>query len=189
MATQTSLDTVQEFYIVYMTTVADPAGLIFWADYLDSTDDLTDPIRDFGNASAHADIYKELDNEALINSLYQQLFNRDADAEGLAFYLERLDNGEATRASIPKQIIDGAVDTDATILVNKVSAAHCLTDYMLQGREYYYDTDTPFLDNSLDAIGLQPVQCDDIDYPDYKIYTEDEVIVSGVLYVTEDGVL
>lgn len=182
LITEDSLDSVQEFYIAYISAPADPGGLIFWATKLDETDDLSAQIREFGTSSFYVNQYGQLENDVLINRLYQQLFNREADPDGLAFYTDRLETGEATLASIAKQIIDGAAQgsIDATILDNKVSVAHCVT-------EYFYTTNSPYeysghWDTLLDSIGQDPVECDDVAYDPPPIYNIEiqQTEISGV---------
>ncbi len=170
MATQASLDTAQEFYIAYIGIPADVAGLDYWGLFFEYTDDLTTPISDFGNYVGYVIEYGELDNDTLINSLYQQLFNRDADPGGLAFYVGRLESGEATLASIPKQILDGAIGSDAAILANKVSTAHCITDNYLDSYTFNEEWEV-----FLDTVGLDPVICEELPY-----YADDTPLVVTV---------
>ena len=140
MATQASLDLAQQMYIAYYGRPADPAGQEFWAEQFDASDDLTQALSAFGTSQEFTDNFGTLDNEALINNLFTQLFNRVADAEGLAFYTDRLDSGEATLASIAKQIADGAQNDDATILANKTTVANTYTAAVTeQGSTYEAD--------------------------------------------------
>lgn len=55
------------------------------------------------------------------------MFNRDADAEGLAFYTDLLDSGAASLASIALDIANGATGDDVTILNNKIEVANHFT--------------------------------------------------------------
>ena len=140
MATQASLDLAQQMYIAYYGRPADPAGQEFWAEQFDASDDLTQALAAFGTSQEFTDNFGTLDNEALVNNLFTQLFNRTADAEGLAFYTDRLESGEATLASIAKQIADGAQNDDATILANKTTVANTYTTAVTdQGATYEAD--------------------------------------------------
>ncbi len=172
---QESRDSVQEFYIAYFGRPADPGGLDFWAQKLDNSDDLSALLSEFGVASEFVYQYGELENEAVIKSLYQELFNRDADSGGLAFYLGRLESGEATLSSIAKQIIDGANEggNDATVLDNKVSVANCITEYIEISNISYSATDN--WGGKLDSVGLEVVQCEDVDYT-----TINEISIAGI---------
>ncbi|MBN1932751.1 MAG: DUF4214 domain-containing protein [Desulfobacterales bacterium] len=127
MATTESLNMVQEFYVGYYGRPADPAGLEFWAEKFDQSDDLNDALSAFGTSDEFTANFGSLTNEELVNNLYQQMFGRDAETEGLAFYTGLLDSGDATLASIAKQIADGAQGDDATALANKIKVAQTYT--------------------------------------------------------------
>lgn len=150
MATAASMNSTQQMYVAYYGRPADIGGLIFWVNRFDETNDLTETLSAFGNSTEFLDNYGHLDNEALIHSLYQQMFNRNADSEGLAFYLDRLETGAASLATIAKQVIDGIShdSTDALIFDGKTQMAHCLTERLEQGE---------IIENAeeiLDATGL-----------------------------------
>lgn len=157
MATQKSIDLVQEFYVTYFTRAADPEGLEFWANKLSETDDLTKILFEFGNASEFVDIYSQMTSDELINDLYQQMFNRDADAGGLAFYTDRLETGVATLGDIAKQIIDGIKEgsNDSLVFNNKTIQANCLTAEIEQGGVDNYIKH----DAILDAVGIEEPVC------------------------------
>src|SRR5690554_6060691 len=127
MATQETLNQVQQLYVAYYGRPADAAGLAFWADELEANGgDVSVIINDFGNSAEFEARFGDLSNEELVNNLYQQLFGRDADAEGLAFYTGHLESGDLTLAQIASEIAGGAQDNedgdnDLTTLNNKVA--------------------------------------------------------------------
>ena len=99
---------VQEMYVAYYGRPGDPGGVEFWEEQLEDQDgNLAAIIDAFGTSEEFDERFGTLDDEDLINNLYQQLFGRDADPEGLAFYLEELQSGRATLASIALNISDG----------------------------------------------------------------------------------
>ena len=49
--TQLSQNMVQEFYIGYYGRPADPAGLLYWEDRFDMSDDLNDVLNQFGTST------------------------------------------------------------------------------------------------------------------------------------------
>lgn len=169
--TKNSLDAVQEMFIAYVLDGADPFSAYEWAFELDRSDDLDLMIYALGHSDPFVNEYAGLANDALINKLYQQLFNRDADPDGLSFYLGRIESGEATLMSIGKQIIDG-VDggDDAIVLANKVAVANCITEWM---QTEYISGDR---DSYLDEAGIDPAACEDDYYG--------TVILVGI---TDDG--
>lgn len=173
MATQAVIDSVMRLYVAYYGRPADIEGLIFWLNRFDETNDFTETLSAFGNSTEFLDKYGHLDNEALIHSLYQQMFNRNADSEGLAFYLDKLETGAASLATIAKQVIDGIShdSTDALIFDNKFTMALCLTEQLEMGH---------IIENAeeiLDATGLN------IDlYPCYtdSNFSPEEIILTGI---------
>ncbi len=118
-----SKEIMQEMYVAYYGRPAEPAGLQYWADRLSADSNLDDILAAFGTSAEYNDNYGQLTNAELIKGLYQQMFNRDPDPSGLEFYTNRLESGEASLASIAKQIADGALNSDAETLDNKVALA------------------------------------------------------------------
>ena len=128
MATTESMNLAQQLYVGYYGRPADPDGQEFWADYFDGTDDLTEALNAFGTSEEYTENFGSMTNEELVNNLYQQMFGRDAGTEGLEFYTGRLESGEATLASIAKQIADGATGDDLTVLNNRITVANTYTE-------------------------------------------------------------
>ena len=150
--TQLSQNMVQEFYIGYYGRPADPAGLLYWEDRFDMSDDLNDVLNQFGTSTEFTTNFGFMSNEELVNNLFLQLFGRVADAAGLAFYTGRLDSGAATLASIAKQIIDGASGNDATVLANKVIVSQTYTDAVTTMGATYEADDIADAQAILDAV-------------------------------------
>ena len=121
---QPSLDLAQQMFVAYYGRPGDPDGWSYWADIFDNSSDLEVALDSFGNSDEFHDNFGNLSNQQLVNSLYRQMFNHDADPDGLNFYVERLARGEATLASIAKQIADGAANEDWTTLDNKILIAN-----------------------------------------------------------------
>ena len=128
MAAQSSIDLAQQMFVAYYGRPADPAGLAYWANIFDSTNDLTQVLGAFGNSEEFTNNFASLSNSELITNLYQQLYGRDPEAGGLDFYTDRLTSGEATLASIAKQIADGSQNADLTTLNNRIFVANTFTD-------------------------------------------------------------
>jgi len=140
MAIADQISTVQEFYISYYGRPGDPAGVQYWAERFDLSDNLDDVLAAFGASDEYTNNFGSLSNTELVENLYQQTFGRAADAEGLAFYVDLLDTEEATLGSIAKQIVDGATGDDVTILANKVTVAQTYTD-AVTSLDSTYDAD------------------------------------------------
>ncbi|WP_417420259.1 DUF4214 domain-containing protein [Halomonas sp.] len=129
MATQENLDLAQTLYVAYYGRPADKAGLEFWADEIEASGAAA-VVSVFGNSEEYVARFGDHSSEELVNSIYQQAFNRDADEGGLAFYTEKLESGELDLASIALTIVENAANDDAqdaTVLENKVAAANAFT--------------------------------------------------------------
>ncbi|MGP9634206.1 DUF4214 domain-containing protein [Halomonas sp. AOP43-A1-21] len=129
MATQENLDLAQTLYVAYYGRPADKAGLEFWADEIEASGAAA-VVSVFGNSDEYVARFGDLSSEELINSIYQQAFNRDADEGGMTFYAEKLESGELDLATIALTIVENASNDDAqdaTILTNKVDAANAFT--------------------------------------------------------------
>jgi hypothetical protein len=122
-------DTVQKIYIGYYQRPADPAGLIYWAnDFLKY--DLMDLIKPFASAPESRSLYGTIDNnniESVINQIYNSLFGRDAEPDGLKYWADEFRAGVHTPATIMLNILFGARDADLQSINNKVIAANLFT--------------------------------------------------------------
>lgn len=136
-ASQASIDLAQQMFVVYYGRPADPGGLSYWSGVFDSTNDLTQALNAFGNSTEFTNSFGSLSNAELITNLYQQMYGRDPDSGGLAFYADRLTSGEATLATIGKQIADGSQGSDLSTISNRISVANTFTaEVELNGATY-----------------------------------------------------
>ena len=141
MATQASIDLAQQMYVAYYGRPADQEGLDFWAEAFDASTDLDAALTEFGTSAEFTASSGSLTNTQLVTNLFQQLFSRAPDAEGLAFYVDRLDTEFSTLAEIAKQIADGASGTDITALANKVTVANTFTAAVTASGAAYTEAD------------------------------------------------
>ncbi len=155
MASQTSLDLTQLMYVAYYGRPADPGGQTFWADSFDASADLTAQLAEFGASQEFVDGFGSLSNSDLINGLYQQLFNRDAEQAGLDFYVGLLDSGAASLASIAKDIAVGASGSDKTTVDNKVAVANYFTQQVDSSSYNYSAEDIPAAQQLLTRVSEQ----------------------------------
>lgn len=140
LVTQESFDLAQQMYVAYYGRAGDPGGVNYWAEEFTKSNNLDTVLAEFGNSDEFSSSFGFLQQEQLINGLFQQMFNRDSDPDGLAFYVDRLDTGKATLASIAKQIADGAVDSDLESLNNKIGVANSFTT-RVEEEGFIYDGD------------------------------------------------
>ena len=135
---QSSVNLAQQMYVAYYGRAGDPEGVNFWASQFDESSDLDAVLSNFGNSEEYSDNFGSLSHEELVSGLFQQMFNRSPDPGGLEFYVGRLESGEATLASIAKQIADGTQGGDDELsLDNKIAVANTFTNRIeSEGIEY-----------------------------------------------------
>ena len=132
----------QTMYVTYYGRPGDAGGLDFWAGKLEEADgDLMEIIDSFGNSMEFTERFGDLDNEELVNNIFLQLLGRDADSEGLNFYLNGLRVGRYTLASIALNVANGTkrnpLGRDNKNIANKLRAANAFTEtYAEAGADY-----------------------------------------------------
>jgi hypothetical protein len=117
-------DTLIKAYIAHFGRPADPEGLTYWVNTF-KTSGLTmvDLLANFGNSTEYKSLYGSASTEVRINSIYQYLFNRNAEPDGLKFWGDALNNGTLTINNIAYSILNGAQGQDAAVISAKVSAS------------------------------------------------------------------
>jgi len=127
MAKQASLDFVQSLYVAYYGRPADSAGQAYWAERADAEGQ--GAILDaFGNSEEFTQEYGDLGNAELVDSLYQQLFGRSADAQGQSYYADVLASGDKSLSEIAVTIMNAAQGPDADAIAAKTEVAQYYTD-------------------------------------------------------------
>lgn len=115
---------VSAAYIAYYGRPADTGGLAYWAGQLATQGGNLGAIIDaFGNSAEYRQRFGSLSNRELIRNLYQQLYGRDPDLAGWAFYEMWLDTGVQSLASIAISIMDGTEGSDVATLDNRKTVA------------------------------------------------------------------
>ncbi len=132
MAYTDYLDTVQKIFIGYYQRPVDPGGLVYWAQRLDaSAGNLQEIIEAFANSAESQALYGAITStniSTVVNSIYQALFGRDAEAGGLNYYVNGFNTGKFTAATIMLNILNGAQGEDLLTVNNKVTAANRFTE-------------------------------------------------------------
>jgi hypothetical protein len=148
------VDTVQKVYIGYYQRPADPAGLLYWADRLETTNgNLNEIIEAYANSAESHELYGTIDGGSIshvVDSIYMALFNRHAEAGGLSYYVNGFNSGQFTAATIMLNVLNGAQNQDLLSVNNKVAATNLFTrtiDPELDG----YDFQVTYAGNA-DAI-------------------------------------
>ena len=169
MATQASLDQIQNLYIAFYGRPADAAGQEYWADELEAANgDLSAIINAFASSEEYQRNYGDLEAADLVNALYQQILGRDAEQAGLDFYVEELAEGNITEGEIALAILNGAQGEDAAVLESRKDVADAFTASVAANEKEYgedqeaaakamlagVDADTEVADVDIDGIVL-----------------------------------
>ena len=89
MANATSNE-LQELYVAYFGRAADPAGLDYWVAAGTSQAEFASHM----HAQAEfQDAYGSSSTENQVNQIYKNLFDREADAAGLSYWTNQINNG------------------------------------------------------------------------------------------------
>ncbi|MCD2515300.1 DUF4214 domain-containing protein [Massilia sp. G4R7] len=125
-------EAIQKLYVAYFNRPADYEGLAHWERVLTNNNGNINFVSSF---FAQSNEYKDQNVGKsyfqIVNQIYQNLFNRDADVGGLEFWADKLRTGTFTVDQIVKVIADTAsdagIDKDKTTYANKVKAATAFT--------------------------------------------------------------
>ena len=152
-------DLIEALYVSYFGRAGDPAGMKFWLAALDSGYSASAAGALF---SAHIEAqnqYPLLANpssvsqaqiNSFINSIYQDLFNRDADPGSLDFwqkYLEASLNDSHSVGTFILAVVNAAQSStagqDQITMTNKVAAAKFLTESFANASINFNETSSP----------------------------------------------
>lgn len=122
-------------YIAYYGRPPDPSGMRYWAQRLDQqSGDLESIMAAFGNSEEYQTRFAHLSSESLVRNLYKQLYDRQPDDTGLAYYVSQLDGGSMELQSIALDILFGTSGDDVAVLeLKKRIARHVLFEIESRG--------------------------------------------------------
>jgi hypothetical protein len=118
--------TIQGVYVALFGRPADPAGLAYFNGITNNGANLAS-IASLAGTAEYQTRFTGQSNTQIVNSIYQSLFGRDAEAAGLNFFVDALNKGTLNINNIAIAILDGAKDADKTISANKIAAADLYT--------------------------------------------------------------
>lgn len=102
-----SLDTLTQLYVATFNRSPDAAGILYWLH--DSSLSLEEVATSFFDQPETQLLYPpNTNNASFINEVYQNLFNRSPDAEGLSYWEKELDSGNVPKSSFILAAINGA---------------------------------------------------------------------------------
>ena len=139
-------DEIQKLYISYFNRPADPGGLAYWINLGNQNGENTAAIANAFSASPeYKKTFAEENSTAIVNQIYQNLFGRAAEADGLQYWSSRLDNGTFNLGNIVIAIFNGAQNGDSVAVTNKTLAATQFTAHLTTAEQIAaYTTDRAF---------------------------------------------
>jgi len=149
---------IVKIYTGYYDRAADSTGLAYWVE---NGADMTE--EQIAQSFAEQDETKaaypdELTTPAFVNTIYNNVFNRDADADGLDFWVKALEAGDVTKPEMILAVMNGAQGDDKVILDNKVEVSTYFAD---KGQDGY--------DDAVEAL-------DDVDETDASVIAAKDAI-------------
>lgn len=109
---------VAEIYIATFDRAPDTYGLIYWTEKSGLTiEEIAESF--FGQPETKAKYPDAMDNTQFVKTIYNNVFDRDADPAGLAYWVDELNSGSIDRADMIIAIVNGAFGTDQIILDHK----------------------------------------------------------------------
>lgn len=127
---------VQKLYVAYFNRPADTGGMDYWTDLLDTNPDaLADVSRSFAASAEYRDVFAGMDNRAIVNEVYQNLFGRTAEDSGLNYWADLLDRKVITIDDVVLDIAEGAKGSDNIAFNGKIAGALLFTDRLDEPHE------------------------------------------------------
>ena len=111
---------VEKLYLAYYERPADKEGFAYWTQKLKSGQTLEKITKEFMNSEEAEQLYKNTTLKEKIEMIYQTLFDREPDENGLEFYLNKTKSGKYTDADVVLRIAEGAKGDDKKLLEKKL---------------------------------------------------------------------
>lgn len=110
--------------MAYFGRPADAAGLLTFGK-----DSVTEAsvIASFSASAESQQFFGSMDTFQQINTIYKNLFNREAEPAGLTHWAGKINSGEVTLASAAMEILKNAQNSDKTAVANKLAASAAFT--------------------------------------------------------------
>ena len=114
-------DQLAQLYLAYFGRPMDWSGIDFYAGH--GSLDLFALAPSFSTSPESAQLYGTTFGAAQVNAIYQNLFNRDAEAAGVTFWTNAVNSGKLDAASAALSIMLGAQNDDKVTVANKLQVA------------------------------------------------------------------
>ena len=127
----TTAEIVEKFYVEYFSRPADYAGLQYWTNILATNPNGADAIsRDFAGSAEYQQTYANMDNTAIVQAIYHNLFGRAGEDAGVAYWVNLLNTHQMTVDNMVAQVAAGAQGSDAVVLSGRVAVATSFTQHL-----------------------------------------------------------
>jgi len=154
---------IAELYIATFNRAPDSDGLDYWTG---SNLSLSHIAASFFEQPETQLLYPDgTSTREFIHSVYENLFNRDPDDAGSAYWEENLDEGTIAKNLFILAVINGAQGNDAVILKNKTEVGLYFADkgmndplkaqIVMEGINGDYSTVT-FIESNMDSSSIEP---------------------------------
>jgi hypothetical protein len=87
-------------YWAFFLRAPDPSGMAYWTNQLTNGKTLAQVAAKFAQSSEFQTKYGSKTNEQFVTLIYQNIFEREPDPEGLAYWTGKLDAGTKTRGDV-----------------------------------------------------------------------------------------
>ena len=114
-----TLSEVTKLYVATFNRAPDAAGMNYWVNSGMSIEQIA---QSFFDQSETQTLYPTgTSSSSFVTSVYDNLFNRTPDTEGLNYWVQQLDSNTVSKQNFILAVVNGALNSDATILDNKKS--------------------------------------------------------------------
>lgn len=122
---------IEKLYITYFDRPADPAGLRYWESAVETAGGSTAAVSAaFSQAAEYKATVAGRDPYHVVDALYEHLFSRPAELDGLTYWGQALVNGVVSVDQAAGAIAAGAQGNDLHVLTNKTTLATAFTTAM-----------------------------------------------------------
>ncbi len=110
---------VAKIYVATFDRAPDAGGLDYWVNDSGFTD-IEDVAKSFFDSPEAQEIYtSDKTSTQFVKIAYENLFNREPEEDGLAYWVDELDSGNISQSLMLQALINGALGDDKVIIDNK----------------------------------------------------------------------
>ncbi|MEA3492753.1 MAG: DUF4214 domain-containing protein [Campylobacterota bacterium] len=117
---------VAEIYVATFDRAPDTAGLDYWVDTGMAIEHIAESF--FDQDETREKYPDTLSDSEFVNTIYENVYNRGADPDGLTYWVNALESGSTSRANMIIAMVNGAQGTDQDILDNKTEVGLYFAD-------------------------------------------------------------